>query len=64
MTIENVNEVETEVKRLQKRIDAIKKRYSNKVDYLSGDDIFRGCKETGALKRAALDLKMELTKLT
>ena len=59
MTIETITEVEKEVFRFMKRIDAAKTRIKSGDYYPSS-----GCKETGALKRSALDLKNELTKLT
>ena len=58
MTLDSVKEVELEIKRFQKRLEAVKKRA--KTDTYT----FYGCSETGALKRAAADLKVELTKLT
>lgn len=59
MTLETINEVEAELLRFQKRLKAAKER-------IQGDNywIFSGSKETAALKRSALDLKNELTKLT
>jgi len=59
MNLEIIKEVESELERFQKRLKALKHRTKKEGDYL-----FRGCKETAALKRAALDLKNELTKLT
>lgn len=58
MTEKSIREVESELKRFTSRLKALKSRMS--------EDKFAlyGCKESGALKRAALDLKMELTKLT
>lgn len=58
MTLENIKDVELELKRFQKRLQAVKERA--KTDTYT----FCGCSETGALKRAAADLKVELTKLT
>jgi hypothetical protein len=58
MTIEQIKEVEAELKRFNSRLKAVKERA--KIDTYT----FFGCKETGALKRAAADLKMELTKIT
>jgi hypothetical protein len=51
-------EVRTELERFDKKLsDTIKKFRSDKhAKY--------GCKETGAVRRAALDLKNELTKIT
>jgi len=59
MTYEDLITVEEETKRFLKKLDAAKTRIK--------DDRFAlisGTKETGAVKRAALDLKMELTKIT
>ena len=58
MTEQNILEVEKEVERFQLRLFAIKQRIKDDKYALMG------CKESGALKRAALDLKIELTKLT
>jgi len=58
MTLENLNEIESEIKRFTKRLKAAKERIKS-----DGYALY-GCKETGAVKRAALDLKMELTKIT
>jgi len=57
MTLDTINEVEKELERFSKRLQEAKKRLT--------DDNWakRGCKETAALKRSALDLKNELTKL-
>lgn len=59
MTIETINEVEKELERFSKRLQEAKTR-------IQGGDYYpcSGCKQTGALKRSALDLKNELTKLT
>ena len=58
MTLEHINEVELELKRFEKRLKVAKERFTedNYAKY--------GCKESGALKRGAMDLKNELTKLT
>lgn len=58
MTLEDILDVEYEIARFQKRIKLAKLKIAedNRALY--------GCKETGALKRGALDLKLELTKLT
>lgn len=58
MTIETIIEVEKELERFSKRLQEAKTR-------IQGDDYYpmSGCKETAALKRSALDLKNELTKL-
>lgn len=59
MTLETINEVEQELERFSKRLQEAKTR-------IQGDNYWRfsGSKETAALKRGALDLKNELTKLT
>lgn len=58
MEIETITEIEIELKRFNSRLKAAK-------DRLKSDNYAHyGCKETGALKRAALDLKNELTKIT
>lgn len=59
MTIETIQEIEIELARFQKRLSEAKKRIQE--DNYSR---YSGCKETAALKRAALDLKNELTKIT
>jgi hypothetical protein len=58
MTVKVILEVEQELIRFQKRLDAAKKRISEE-----GYHRWSGSKETAALKRSALDLKNELTKL-
>ncbi len=58
MTLETINEVEKELERFSKRLQEAKKRIQGKNYYPSS-----GSKETAALKRSALDLKNELTKL-
>ncbi len=58
MTIKILNEIEVETRRFLKRLIDAKLRLS--VDDMAG----YGCKETGAVKRAALDLKNELTRIT
>jgi hypothetical protein len=57
MNLELIKDIENEVKRFSNKLKLTKERLTkdNYAQY--------GCKETGALKRAALDLKMELTKL-
>jgi hypothetical protein len=58
MTIIDILKVETEMKRFQERMEAAKTR-------IAADSwAVQGCKETGALKRAAMDLKNCLTTLT
>jgi len=59
MTLETIKEVEAELERFSKRLQEAKKRMK--------DDPWiqhSGSKQTAALKRSALDLKNELTKLT
>ncbi len=58
MDLNDVKIVEQEIKRLQTRINKLKER-AREDEYT-----FFGCKESGAVKRAALDLKMELTRIT
>ena len=58
MELETLNQIELEIKRFNTRLKAAKERL--KVDSYAK----YGCKETGAVKRAALDLKNELTKIT
>ena len=57
VTLEKINAIEIELKRFQKRLNDVKKRFS--IDKFAE----YGCKETGALKRSALDLRNELIKL-
>lgn len=58
MTDELLKDVELETKRFLRKLEATKKR-------LKADESMKyGCKETGALRRAALDLKNELTRIT
>lgn len=59
MSLEDIISVEYELIRFNKRIQDAKKRLTD--DNWVG---YSGCKETGALKRGAMDLKNELTKLT
>jgi hypothetical protein len=58
MTLETINEVEKELERFSKRLQEAKIRFTK------DKWAYAGCKESGALKRSALDLKNELTKLT
>lgn len=58
MKLDTLKEVETEVKRFMKKLDAAKKRIQD------DGNIYYATKENGAVKRAALDLKVELTKIT
>ncbi len=58
MTLKDILDVEYEIVRFQKKLQAAKLRIA------SDEYAIRGCKETGAVKRGALDLKNELTKIT
>lgn len=53
-----LTEVQKETERFLERLIAARNRFSQEEYYI------RGCKESAALKRAALDLKQELTKIT
>ena len=71
MEISTLLEIDKELKRFKKRLDeAIKRSKENKgyVSHYDGELIgvgdINGTKESGAVKRAALDLKNELTKIT
>lgn len=58
MTTKELYEVKAEIKRFSKKLEEVLVRLQN-------DDMAKyGCKETGAIRRAALDLKNELTKIT
>lgn len=58
MTIATLDEIENELERFQQRLKDAKKRIQGRNYHPSS-----GSKETAALKRSALDLKNELTKL-
>lgn len=58
MSLDDIISVEYELKRFEKRLQEAKKRFE-KDEYA-----YAGSKESGALKRGAMDLKNELTKLT
>lgn len=60
MDIKTLNEIEAEVKRFMRRLNAARDRIKNE-DSVYG---ISGCKETGAVRRAALDLKLELNKIS
>lgn len=60
MDIKTLNEIESEVKRFMKRLDAARERIKKDGDTYG----ICGCKETGAIRRAALDLKIELNKIS
>ena len=58
MELKDLEDTKKELVRFKTRLDdAIKRIKEDKY-------ALYGCKETGAVKRAALDLKMELTKIT
>ena len=61
MELETLDNIKSEVKRFNTKLDAAYKRIK---DEKRTGFYYSGTKETGALKRAALDLKMELTKIT
>ena len=58
LSVELLNEVEIETKRFLKKLAQAKKRIKddNRALY--------GCKETGAIKRSAIDLKNELSRIS
>lgn len=58
MELKDLENIKKELVRFKTRVDAAVKRIKEDKYALYG------CKETGAVKRAALDLKMELTKIT
>lgn len=58
MTLEDILDVEYELKRFEKRLKIAKTKIAE--DFYA----LRGCKETASLKRSAMDLKFELTKIT
>jgi len=58
MTLEDILDVEYEMKRFEKRLKLAKTKIAE------DDYALRGCKETASLKRGAMDLKNELTKIT
>lgn len=58
MNLQDLQNVKKELKRFEDRLDAC-------IIKVSSDSYaLYGCKETGAVKRAALDLKNELTKMS
>ena len=59
MSLDDLISCERESNRFLKKLKAAKKRI--KEDKYA---LLTGSKETGAVKRAALDLKMELTRIT
>jgi len=67
----NITNIKTELKRFTKTIEACEKRSkenlgwkSSQGNYMIGIGEFSGTKESGALKRAAMDLKRCLTENT
>lgn len=61
MEITTLDEIEKEIARFMKRLNEARDRIKiSDIDKY----YFSGSKETGAVKRAALDLKNELTKIT
>jgi len=61
MTQQDIITVKIELKRFETRLESLQARIDKKDNY---DTHLNGCKESGAVKRAAMDLKNELTKLT
>jgi len=58
MTLKELMKIKAETNRFKKRLDdAIRRLETDQY-------ACHGCKETGAVRRAALDLKNELTKIT
>lgn len=58
LSIDLLNEIESETKRFLKKLEKAKERITNDK-YAT-----HGCKETGGIRRSALDLKNELTRIT
>tara|TARA_R110000764_G_scaffold192359_1_gene277575 strand:+ start:41 stop:253 length:213 start_codon:yes stop_codon:yes gene_type:complete len=65
MKVENIIEVEQEVKRFLKRLSDLKKCETNNRAFKKNEDYnyIRGCKESGALKRSSMDLSAALSKM-
>lgn len=59
VTIEKLNMVIKESKRFIEKAELAKERIKSEGEYLS----YSGCKETGAVKRASLDLSDKLIEL-
>lgn len=57
MQLETLQSVKDETYRFLKKLN-------DAIDKLTIETDINGCKETGAVKRAAADLKNELTKIT
>lgn len=53
-----IDEVELETERFLKKLKEARKRF------VSDGNAVYGCKESASLRRSALDLKQELTKIT
>ena len=71
MEIKDLLLVKAEIKRFTEKLEAALKRSKETKGYVSqfsgekfGTGDINGTKESGAVKRAALDLKNELTKIT
>lgn len=58
MELKDLEDIKKELVRFKTKLDSAVKRIKE------DEYALYGCKETGAVKRAALDLKMELTKIT
>ncbi len=68
MKIENILEVEQEIKRFLKRLKDLKESDMNEDRFNlfkknSEQKLTYSCKETGALKRASMDLTRSLSKM-
>ena len=65
MKIENIKEVEIEIKKFQKRLKEFKESESNNhlFDKNTKDNWVRGDKTSGALKRSSMDLTRSLSKM-
>lgn len=59
--LKTLNEVELELQRFKKKLAAAQKRVKEET---RDGEFYMSTKEVGAVKRAALDLKLELTKIT
>ncbi len=57
MNIENINEVELELKRFQKKLKDLKIRIKEDIYTLYG------CREAAAIRRSSLDLTRSLSKM-
>jgi hypothetical protein len=62
MNKETITETENEVKRFLKRLEALKATDEYKAESTKYSSI-SGCTESGALKRASMDLTRSLAKL-